>query len=180
MRRSVIQATLIALVLALGAAGAAMAHDPSGEEEVVVEPAEVTSGDSVVVAGSGLEPDDERVLVLAGADLVVDFGTVATDAEGMFQIELTIPSHLPSGIYELRAIGDETVTAELGITAVAGGAEASSAPDDLRQIVVPRERTPMELSLILVVVALAAVAGGVLAWGAERVRGAISRPPPAG
>ncbi len=171
MRRSVIQATLIALVLALGAAGAAMAHDPSGEEEVVVEPAEVTSGDSVVVAGSGLEPDDERVLVLAGADLVVDFGTVATDAEGMFQIELTIPRHLPTATYELRAIGDETVTAQLAVTAAAGGADPAAAADDPTQAVVPRERTTIEVAVILGLVALAAVAGGLLVWGAERLRG---------
>ncbi len=170
MRRAVIGAIAVALALALGAAGAALAHEGSGEEEIVVEPAEVTAGDSVVVAGSGLEPDDERVLVLAGADLVVDFGTVKTDAEGMFQIELTIPSHLPSGTYELRAIGDETVTAQLAVTAAAGGAEAPPA-EDPNQAVVPRERTPVELGVILALVALAAVAGGFLVLRAERFRG---------
>ena len=171
MRKSVMTATVIALVLALGAAAAAVAHEGSGEEEVVVEPAEVTAGDSVVVAGSGLEPDDERVLVLAGADLVVDFGTVTTDAEGMFQIELTIPSHLPTATYELRAIGDETVTAQLAVTAAAGGADPAPAADDANQAVVPRERATIELAVILALVALAAVAGGLLVWGADRVRG---------
>lgn len=171
MRRSVMTATALALLLALGAAGAAMAHDPSGEEEVVVEPADVTAGDSVVAAGSGLEPDDERVLVLAGADLVVDFGTVTTDAEGMFEIELIIPSHLPTATYELRAIGDETVTAQVAVTAAAGGADPAPAADDSNQAVVPRERTTIELAVILVLVALAAVAGGLLVWGAERLRG---------
>jgi hypothetical protein len=173
MRKSMPFATVLALALALAAATAVMAHDPSGEEEVVVEPADVTAGDSVVVGGSGLEPDDERVLVLAGGDLVVDFGTVTTDAEGMFQLEPTIPSHLPSGTYELRAIGDETVTAELVVTAAAGGAEASPGANDPNQPVVARERTPVELGLILVLVAVAAAAGGLLVWGAERFRGAV-------
>ena len=163
---------VLAVALVLATSAGVAAHDPSGEEEVVVEPAQVTAGDSVILAGSGLEPDDERILALAGGDLVVDLGSVTTDAEGMFQIELIIPSHLPSGIYELRAIGDETVTAELGVTAMVGGAVASPAPDDASQTVVPRERTPIELGLILVLAALAAVAGGVLVWGAERVRGA--------
>jgi hypothetical protein len=171
MRRSVLRAAAFALMLALGAAGAAAAHEGSGEEEVVVEPADVTAGDSVVAAGSGLEPDDERVLVLAGADLVVDFGTVTTDAEGMFEIELTIPSHLPTATYELRAIGDETVTAQVAVTAAAGGADPAPAADDSNQAVVPRERTTIELAVILVLVALAAVAGGLLVWGAERLRG---------
>jgi hypothetical protein len=172
MRRSAIGASAIALVLALGASGTILAHEGSGEEEVMVEPAEVTAGDSLVAAGSGLEPDDERVLVLAGADLVVDFGTVTTDAEGMFEIELTIPGHLPSGTYELRAIGDETVTAQLSVTAAAGGEEAPPAADDPSQAVVPRERTPADLGVVLVLVALAAAAGGLLVWRAERFRGA--------
>jgi hypothetical protein len=171
MRRSVLTATAVALLLALAAVGAAVAHEGSGEEEVVVEPADVTAGESVVVAGSGLEPDDERVLVLAGADLVLDFGTVTTDAEGMFQIELTIPSHLPTATYELRAIGDETVTAQLAVTAAAGGADAAAAADDPNQAVVPRGRTTIEVAVILVLVALSAVAGGLLVWGAERLRG---------
>jgi len=170
MRRSVLQATAVALLLALTAAGAAAAHEGSGEEEVVVEPAEVIAGESVVVAGSGLEPNDERILVLAGADLVVDFGTVTTDAEGMFQIELTIPSHLPTATYELRAIGDETVTAQLAVTA-ARGADPAPAANDPNQAVVPRERATIEVAVILVLVALSAVAGLLLVWGAERLRG---------
>jgi hypothetical protein len=174
MRRPTIGATALALVLALVTAGAAIAHEGSGEEEVAVEPADVTAGDSVVIAGSGLEPDDERVLVLAGADLTVDLGAVTTDAEGMFQIELIIPSHLPSGSYEMRAIGDETVTAALAVTAAAGGAEASPATDDLSQTVAPRDRTPLDLGVILALVAVAAVAGGLLVWRAERLGGGAS------
>lgn len=172
MRRSIPSALAFGALLSLATAIAVMAHGGSGEEEIVVEPGDVTAGDTVILAGSGLEPDDQRILALAGGDLVVDLGSVTTDAEGMFQIELTIPSHLPSGIYELRAIGDEIVTAELGVTAAAGGTQSPSDPDDLSQTVLPRERTPIELGLIGVLVALAAAAGGVLVWSAERVRGA--------
>ena len=163
-------AIVLGVALSLGTALTAMAHEGSGEEAIVVEPANVTAGDIFVLAGSGLEPDSDRVLVLAGQDLVVEFGTVRTDAEGTFSRELTIPSHLPSGTYELRAIGDETITTPIAVTAVAGGAEASSA-SDANQIVVPRERTPVELALILALVALAAVAGGLLVWRAERFQG---------
>lgn len=172
MRKSIPFGIVLGLVLLLTTAVAVMAHEGSGEEEVVVEPASVTAGDSVVLAGSGLEPNNERVLVLAGQDLIVEFGSVTTDAEGMFQTELTIPVHLPSGTYELRAIGDETVTAPLAVTAAAGGAEASPAPNDASETVVPRERTPLVLAVILALVALATVAGALLVWRAERVRGA--------
>ena len=164
-------AIVMSIAISLGAVATAVAHEGSGEEEIVVEPANVTAGDSVVLAGSGLEPDNERVLVLAGQDLVVEFGSVTTDAEGMFSKELVIPNHLPSGSYELRAIGDETITTPLAVTAIAGGAEAWPAADDASQTVVARERTPLELALLLALVALAAVAGGLLVWRAERFRG---------
>ena len=161
----------IALGLALSLAGVAVVMAHEGEETLAVEPSSVTAGDTVVLAGSGLEPDNDRVLILAGGHLVVEFGAVRTDAEGMFQKELTIPNHLPTGIYELRAIGDETLTAPLAVSAIAGGAEVSPATNDATQTVVARERTPIELALLLALVALAAVAGGLLVWRAERFRG---------
>ena len=156
----------LGLAILLGTAAAAMAHEGDGEEALAVEPSNVTAGDSVVLAGSGLEPDNDRVLLLAGGDLIVEFGTVRTDAEGMFQKELTIPDHLPSGTYELRAVGDETLTAPLGITAAAGSA---AEPTRAAEAIVPRERTALELGLILVLVAGSAAVGGMLVWRAERL-----------
>jgi hypothetical protein len=164
----------VALGVVLSAVGVAyvMAHEGEpGEETLAVEPSSVTAGDTVVLAGSGLEPDNDRVLLLAGGDIVIEFGTVRTDDEGMFEKELTIPDHLPTGAYELRAIGDETLTVPLAVTAIAGGRETSPGIDDASQTVAARERTPIELAIILVLVAVAAVAGGVLVWRAERFRG---------
>ena len=170
MRRSVFIAGVLGLLLSLSVGLAAMAHE--GEEGLEVEPSSVTAGDTVVLAGSGLEPDDERVLLLAGESLIVEFGTVTTDAEGMFSIELTIPSHLPSGNYELRAIGDETLTTPLGVTAAAGGVGESPAANEANQTVVVRPRSPLELGIILGLVVVAAAVGGWLVWRAERFRGA--------
>ena len=172
MRRTVPIAVVVGVVLSLTAAIATMAHEGDGQAKIEVEPSSVTAGDTVVLAGSGLEPDSDRVLVLAGEGLTVEFGTVRTDANGMFSKELTIPSHLPSGNYELRAIVDETVTTPLAITAAAGAAAASSPASDVKESVVPRERSAIELALLLVFVALAAVVGGLLVWRAERFRGA--------
>lgn len=137
MGRSDLWAVLFGLALALGAAAVVIAHDP-GEAEIVVEPASVTAGDAVVLAGTGLEPDSDRVLVLAGEDLIIEFGTVTTDDEGMFQAELTIPSHLPSGTYEFRAIGDETLTVPLAISGA-----AASPPTDAGETIMPRDRAPL-------------------------------------
>ena len=90
----------------------------------------------------------------------------------MFSIELTIPSHLPSGNYELRAIGDETLTTPLGVTAAAGGVGASPAANEANETVVARQRSPLELGIIFGLVVVAAAAGAWLVWRAERFRGA--------
>jgi len=171
MRRSLPLATALGVLLSLGAVLVVMAHEGDGEETLEVEPASVTAGDSVVLAGSGLEPDNDRVLLLAGADLVVEFGTVKTDAEGMFSTELAIPDHLPSGTYELRAIGDETLTTALAVTAAAG-AVAPPADGDAGEVILARQRTPLEIGVIVALVAAAVVVGGWLVWRAERVGGA--------
>jgi hypothetical protein len=173
MRKPLPFAIALGLALSFSAAVAVMAHSGTGEAKIEAEPSSLTAGDTVVLAGSGLEPDNDRVLVLAGEGLTVEFGTVKTDADGMFSKELTIPSHLPSGNYELRAIGDETLTTPLAVTAAAGGgtAEASPAANDAKETVVARQRSSIELASIFVFVALAAVLGGLLVWRAERFRG---------
>ncbi len=193
MRRSATFAFVLAFTLSFGGAVAVMAHGGDGEAKIEVEPSNVTAGESVILVGSGLEADSDRILLLAGENLIVEFDTVKTDAEGRFQTELTIPGHVPAGTYELRAIGDETLTVALGVltaegaaspaptatpalgaTAAPGGAvgpRASAAPVDSTTSVVPRERTPLDLALIAGFVALAGVLGGLLVWRAERFGG---------
>lgn len=168
MRRSLPVATALGLLLSVGAGLAVMAHEGSGEEEILVEPSTVTAGGTVVLAGSGLEVNDERVIVLVGQHDTIHLTEVETDAEGMFSLEVTVPAHLPAGTYELQAIGDETLTVPLAITAASGAAEV---PDVTDESVVARDRGPGELGAILAFVAIAATLGGWLAWRAERFRG---------
>ena len=173
MRKSLPVSIALGVLLSLSAGIAVMAHSGSGEAKIEVEPPSVTAGETVVLAGSGLEADSDRVLVLAGEGLTVAFGTVKTDAEGMFSKELTIPNHLPSGTYELQAIGDETLTTPLAVTAAAGAAAVSSTTNDATQVVVARQRTPADLAPIVVLVAVAVLLGGWLVWRAERFRGPV-------
>lgn len=173
MRKTGLFAITLGIVLSLTGVAVVVAHEGEGEEMIAVEPPSVAAGETCVLVGSGLEPDSERVLVLAGEDLVVEFGTVRADAEGMFETELTIPSHLPAGTYELRAIGDETLAVPLAIT-TASGAQATPAANPAEETIAARGRSPIELALILAFVALAAVVGGLLVWRAERFRGAAA------
>lgn len=96
----------------------------------------------------GTEPNSDRVLVLADGNLTVDLGTVTTDAEGMFSLEITIPAHLPAGTYELQAIGDETLTTRLAVTAVAGGA-VGTPTESASETIVARDRGPAGMALYL-------------------------------
>jgi hypothetical protein len=171
MRRPHILAIGLGAALAFVAATAALGHSGSGEAAIQVEPASVTAGGTVVLAGTGLEATSDRVLTLVGSDLLIQFGTVTTDAEGMFSKELTIPSHLPGGTYTFQAIGDETLTVSLAVTAAAGGAAESPSANQANEVVVPRQRSPIELGFILALVALAVGVGGLLVWRAERFRG---------
>lgn len=168
MRRSVPAAMALGLLVSSIATIAVLAHEGSGEETILVEPSATTAGDTVVLAGSGLEPNDQRVIVLVGEHDTLHLTEVETDAEGMFSLELTVPAHLPTGTYELQAIGDETLTVALAVTAAAGAADV---PSTAEASVVARQRGAVELAIILAFVALAAALGGWLVWRAERFRG---------
>lgn len=192
MRRSTGLAIVFGLALSFGMTIAAMAHEGEGGENIEVEPSTVPAGESVILAGSGLEPDSDRVLVLAGGGLTLDLGTVKTDAEGSFQTELTIPGYVPAGTYELRAIADETLTVEIAIleadgapspaptpTPSAGGSDvpgaagpaASAPPVDPTKSIVPRERSTLDIALIVGFVVVSGALGGLLIWRAERFVG---------
>ena len=171
MRRLLILVAIVGALLL--SAGVATAHSGGDEESVQVEPSAIDAGQVVTFAGSGLEPDSDRVLVLAGNDLVVEFGTVRTDAEGMFVKELDIPSHVPTGSYELRAIGDETLTATLTVTGVAVTGGESGAGSQAAETVVPRDRPAVEIGAMLALATLIVLAGLLVAWRAERVGRAL-------
>lgn len=167
MRRlSILVAILGAMLLS---AGVATAHSGGDEESVQAEPSAVDAGQVVTFAGSGLEPDSDRVLVLAGNDLVIEFGTVRTDGEGMFAKELDIPSHVPTGSYELRAIGDETLTATLTVTGVAQTTAGANGGTAGAEMIVPRDRPTAEIGAMIAIAVLIVLAGILVAWRAERI-----------
>jgi len=117
---SAVLASGIVLVLA---AATAVGHGTGAVIEV--EPSTVTAGGTVTLVGENLEPNDKRILILTGADVRLELGTVTTDAGGMFNIQIVIPSHLPSAVYEFQAIGDETLTVQLNVEGMAGSSPGS-------------------------------------------------------
>ena len=159
---------LVALGIALAVPLSALAHGGGTEPTVELDPPQVTAGGTVTVVGEKMEPDSDRVIVLTGQDLLIQFGTVKTDAEGMFTLQVTVPSHLPGGVYQLQAIGDETISADLEVTAAAGMPSAGPVTQEEIQ---PRRVEGIGLVMLIAFVGLLVLAGGWLVMSAERLAG---------
>ena len=166
MTRYLALGALLALGAFLLAVGPALGHGAGAAIEV--QPETVTAGGTVTLVGENLEPNDERILILTGADVRLDLGTVVTDADGMFSLEVTIPAHLLGAVYEFQAIGDETLTVQLNVLAASG---SSSGGRPVANEPAPRERSPFELGLVLVLAAVSLGVGMLLVVRAERLGG---------
>jgi hypothetical protein len=159
---------LVALGIGLVLPLAALAHGGGTEPTVELDPQQVTAGGTVVIVGQNMEPNTDRVVVMVGQQLIVQFGTVKTDADGMFTLQVTVPSHLPGGVYQVQAIGDETISADLEVIAAAG--MPSAAPVAQEQVR-PRHVEGVGLVLLVAVTGLLALGGGWLVVSAERLAG---------
>jgi hypothetical protein len=128
-----------------------------GAASVTAEPAAVIAGTTITFTGTGLEPNADRVLVLDG-------GGVLSPRE--FSRTLTIPGHLPSGSYALRAVGAETLTTTIDITAAIAGT-ASSPRTDATGVI--QSRSSGDLAAPLAAAVVIVLAAAVVAWRAERL-----------
>ncbi len=173
MTNRLLRAASSALILAAIARPIA-AHNGAAGSSLAVEPSSVTAGGTVVLAGTGLEPDSARQINLVGPDVVVPFPSAMTDADGMFNVTLTIPGHLPSGVYTFQAIADETLTVDLTVTA-AEGATPAEPKREAAAVVAPRDRSPIEVAAIAIVVLVSLGIGALLILRAERLGTAAPR-----
>lgn len=173
MGRPGLLGALAAVALGFVLVSPALAH--SGEEGsgISIEPSQVSAGGTIELAGQGLEPNSDRQINLVGPDVIVPFGTVTTDADGMFAMTVTIPGHLPAGTYTFQAIGDETLTVDCQVTAAPG--QAPSEPkNEAVAMVTQRQRPPFELGAFALFVLAVVVVGGALVFRAERIGRALA------
>jgi hypothetical protein len=169
-----LRAAAAALLLTGALVVPAIGHEGGTASGIAVEPSTVTAGGSVVLAGHGLEPNSDRVINLMGPDIVVPFPKVTTDADGMFSVTLTIPGHLPAGIYTFQAIADETLTTDLTVLAAAGQRVAEP-KNEAAAMVTPRNRSGLEFGIIGVLLLVSVGLGVLLVTRAERVGRAVQR-----
>ncbi len=166
MRKSTLLGPLAATLLLAILAPSVLAH---GIVSVIVDPRTVTAGEDVTISVSGVEPDQDRVIVLIGQGIVIPFPTVRTDASGSFTAKLTIPSRLPGGTYRFEAIGDETLTGDVDVMAAAGGI-AAQAPAE-QSVPESRTRGGLETAAMAALAVLVGLIGLAIVVRAERFRG---------
>jgi hypothetical protein len=92
------------LILSLGAASSAAAHD-----EGVLKPAtrRFAAGDSVSIAGEKFTPASTLELFLVGVGGRIPLPGVTTDARGGFSTTVLVPADVTPGAYRLVAVADD-------------------------------------------------------------------------
>jgi hypothetical protein len=166
--RAAVAYVALAFAFALALALPVIAHSGGAASGISVEPDQVTAGGTVVLAGKGLEPNSDRQINLVGPDVVVPYPKATTDADGMFAATLTIPVHLPAGMYTFQAIGDETLTTDLTVFAAVGQA-VSEPKNEALAAVMPRSRSGLEFAIIGILLVVAIGLGVLLVVHAERI-----------
>ena len=117
VRRSlaVIGIAFAALVL-LAPAASAQYVDPGG---ISVDDPNPDVGDSIVVTGSGCEPDATVTVTLTQGDQSVVVGQFTADADGNYTGSVTIPSSFSAGTATLSDSCGNSLTLTIGAVAAA-------------------------------------------------------------
>lgn len=162
----------LALAAVLWLAGAAFGHGgEEGAASLTLEPASTAPGSTVLVVGTELAPEAEMLLQLTGEGLTIRFGEATTNAEGRLTQELEVPAHVPAGVYQVEAIADETVIAELQLI---GSGEGAVLATDAEGSAAGRERGVLGYGIVVVVALLAAIAGLILVVRSDRFADALA------
>ncbi len=156
MMRRVWRATVAVGVLAmlLALAGSVYAHG----EGITVTPTKAAPGDKVTVKGEDWDGSPVVAISLKGQPL----GKVQADEDGSFTIEVTIPSSLTPGSYEITATNPdgEQATAELEIASagamtgtdkMASGEGSKNVEWRVNMATTPAERTGAGVLIVLAV-----------------------------
>jgi hypothetical protein len=161
--------TLLAMTAALVtlvAAGSSVAS-AHGNPEIVITPNPAAAGAAVEIEGEGFDEDVEVSLTLEGVSGDIALGMAVTDAEGTFQLEVTLPDAAAPASYRIRAEGgDASGLADFRISQGAGGSQAAAEHE--ASIGFHREASTGLVIGLAAVAAILAVAGLALLLVRER------------
>ena len=117
---SALLAMTVALVtLVVVGSGLASAH---GNPEIIITPNPAAAGATIEIEGEGFEEDDQVSLTLEGISSDIALGAATTDADGNFQLDVTLPDAATPGSYRLRAQGsDANALSDFRVSQATGG-----------------------------------------------------------
>ncbi len=147
---SALLVAVLALVTLIAVGGSsASAH---GNPEIIITPNPAAAGATIEIEGEGFEEDSEVSLTLEGISSDIVLGTAATDLDGAFQIDVTLPDAATPGSYRIRA-QDSDASALLDFRISQGAGEPQAAAEHEAAIEFHREAST---GVVVGVVALAA------------------------
>ena len=118
MQRIAALAVALALSFVPVLGGAALAH---GDKGVTVTPLSPKAGEMISVQGSGLGESRDIEIRLIGQGTDVDLGVLKAADDGDFADDVQLPADVKSGVYLIRAVGDDTVESQLTLAPTAAG-----------------------------------------------------------
>lgn len=157
--------TLVSLIFALAlvwtlSAARAFAH---GEPVIAVTPDTIAPGGKITITGDKMGANKAFKITLEELKFKAELGDAKSDADEKFQLQFTIPTDAPEGVYQVKAAGadGDTVTAELTITA---RSTTSTAPTEQQmpsaeEDKTPRRRVPAENIGLFLAAAVSAFVG---------------------
>jgi len=154
MRRRAFNYFLLIAVLLGAVSTRVFAH---GDAALVVTPTTASPNSTIRVSGQEVEDGEIFVVTLESATFVVTLGTVTVEGEG-FEQEFTVPEHVPSGTYQVRAATaeGEVISAELAVEA---GAETQTAVEPSAELMELDRSKP--IGQILAIAAVLLVSAGI-------------------
>jgi hypothetical protein len=111
-----------------------------GGEGLTVTPNSAMPGDTVKVHAEAVaQPNgDVDIHLVSTSGVETDLGSFKADDTGDLDADVTLPTTLEPGAYQLKALGTTTMTTDLTITAASGGTSATTAPTGTTITFTPR------------------------------------------
>lgn len=154
----------LAVLFTLGLASTAFAH---GGDGITITPNTAMPGDTVAVTAAGVSsPNGDVTITIVGNGVNDVLPMQKASSDGDFEGDVTIPSNLVPGAYQLQVAGDKgSLTGDFDVSATSSTTQTSAQP--AAPAIQPRERPLGEMILLAAIFGVLAGAGLLFALTAN-------------
>jgi hypothetical protein len=149
---------VLAVLLSLGLAGIAFAHGGPG---ITITPTSAMPGDTVAVTAAEVSsPNGDVTITIIGNGVNTVLPMQKASDDGDFEGNITIPSTLVAGSYQVQVTGDKaSLTGDIDISAAPGSDQPASTATTTSPAFQPRERPLLEVIGLVALFGVLAGAG---------------------